>query len=69
MVRSFASHLAMGSASEAAQALINSDMQDLGVATRNLASHLFIHIGYLVMATSVLKWLAFVAAVLVNPLV
>ncbi|KAK3145955.1 hypothetical protein QOZ80_3BG0259740 [Eleusine coracana subsp. coracana] len=69
MVRSFTSYLAMGSASEATQALINSDMQDLGVATQNLASHLFIHIGYLVMASSVLKWLAFIAAVSVNPLV
>ncbi|GJM96752.1 hypothetical protein PR202_ga13615 [Eleusine coracana subsp. coracana] len=48
MVRSFTSYLAMGSASEATQALINSDMQDLGVATQNLASHLFIHIGYLI---------------------
>ncbi|KAK3149221.1 hypothetical protein QOZ80_3AG0214520 [Eleusine coracana subsp. coracana] len=63
MVRSFTSYLAMGSASEATQALINSDMQDLGVATQNLASHLFIHIGYLVMASSVFKWLAFIAAV------
>jgi hypothetical protein len=64
------SYLAMktGSASEAAQALMQSDLQELGVAARKLANHAIaldtlnggLGLGFL---GSMFKWLAFAAAV------
>jgi hypothetical protein len=64
------SYLAMktGSASEAAQALMQSDLQELGVAARKLANHAIaldtlnggLGLGLL---GSMFKWLAFAAAV------
>lgn len=68
MGKKMASYLAMktdpaGGASEAAQALIESDMRELGVAARKLANHAFVLGGGLGFGTSFLKWLAFFAAV------
>uniref|UniRef100_A0A0A9DFZ7 COR413-PM2 n=1 Tax=Arundo donax TaxID=35708 RepID=A0A0A9DFZ7_ARUDO len=69
MGKGFASSLAMktdpagGGASEAAQALIDSDLRELGVAARKLANHAFVLGGGLGFGTSFLKWLAFLAAV------
>ncbi|CAN6297650.1 unnamed protein product [Urochloa humidicola] len=69
MGKSFASYLAMktgpeaGDASAAAQALIDADLQELGVAARKLANHAFVLGSGLGFGTSFLKWLAFFAAV------
>ncbi|KAK1643809.1 hypothetical protein QYE76_061614 [Lolium multiflorum] len=63
------SYLAMktGSASEAAQALLQSDLQELGIAARKFANHAMalddqggLGLGFL---GSIFKWLAFAAAV------
>ncbi|CAN6292662.1 unnamed protein product [Urochloa humidicola] len=69
MGKGFASYLAMktgpeaGDVSAAAQALIDADLQELGVAARKLANHAFVLGGGLGFGTSFLKWLAFFAAV------
>ena len=68
MGKKMVSYLAMktdpaGGASEAAQALIESDMRELGVAARKLANHAFVLGTGLGFGTSFLKWLAFFAAV------
>lgn len=47
----------------AAQALIDADLRELGVAARKLANHAFVLGGGLGFGTSFLKWLAFLAAV------
>ncbi|XP_062214448.1 cold-regulated 413 plasma membrane protein 1-like [Phragmites australis] len=68
MGKRLTSYLAMktdpaGGASEAARALIDSDLQELGAAARKLANHVLVLGGGLVVGTSFLKWLAFLAAV------
>ncbi|CAL4944580.1 unnamed protein product [Urochloa decumbens] len=69
MGKGFASYLAMktgpeaGDASAAAQALIDADLRELGVAARKLANHAFVLGSGLGFGTSFLKWLAFLAAV------
>uniref|UniRef100_A0A0A9D122 COR413-PM2 n=1 Tax=Arundo donax TaxID=35708 RepID=A0A0A9D122_ARUDO len=69
MGKGFASYLAMKTdpagdgASEAARALIDSDLRELGVAARKLANHAFVLGGGFGFGTSFLKWLAFLAAV------
>ncbi|KAL6637932.1 hypothetical protein ACP70R_025504 [Stipagrostis hirtigluma subsp. patula] len=69
MGKGFTSYLAMktdpaaGGASEAAQALIEADLRELGVAARKLANHALVLGGGLGFGTSFLKWLAFLAAV------
>ncbi|OEL30288.1 Cold-regulated 413 plasma membrane protein 2 [Dichanthelium oligosanthes] len=69
MGKGFASYLAMktgpeaGDASAAAQALIDADLRDVGVAARKLANHAFVLGGGLGFGTSLLKWFAFAAAV------
>lgn len=69
MGRSFESYLAMktnsaaGNASEAATALINSDLRDLGAAVQKLASDALVLGSDLGSVTVLLKWLAFFAAV------
>jgi glucokinase len=62
------SYLAMktdpaGTASEAAQALIQSDLRELGAAARKLANHAVLLGGGLGFGSSLFKWLAFIAAV------
>ncbi|KAM0860205.1 hypothetical protein ACQ4PT_046672 [Festuca glaucescens] len=64
------SYLAMktdpaGTASEAAQALIQSDLRELGAATKKLANHAILLGGGLGfgLGSSLFKWLAFIAAV------
>uniref|UniRef100_A0ACD5X925 Uncharacterized protein n=1 Tax=Avena sativa TaxID=4498 RepID=A0ACD5X925_AVESA len=54
-----------GTASEAAQALIQSDLRELGVAMRKLANHAVLLGGGLGfgLGSSLFKWLAFIAAV------
>jgi len=55
-----------GSASEAAQALMQSDMRELGLAARKLANHAMIGLSGglgLGILGSIFKWLAFAAAV------
>jgi hypothetical protein len=52
-----------GGASEGAQALIESDLRELGVAARKLANHALVLGGGLGFGSSFLKWLAFFAAV------
>ncbi|KQK13011.1 cold-regulated 413 plasma membrane protein 1 [Brachypodium distachyon] len=54
---------AASGASEAAQALIESDLRELGVAARKLANHAVVLGGGLGFGSSLLKWLAFIAAV------
>ena len=68
MGKKMTSYLAMktdpaGGSSEAARALIDSDLRELGVAARKLANHAFVLGGGLGFGTSFLKWLAFFAAV------
>uniref|UniRef100_A0A0A9DF71 Uncharacterized protein n=1 Tax=Arundo donax TaxID=35708 RepID=A0A0A9DF71_ARUDO len=69
MGKGFASYLAMktdpagGGASEAAKALIDSDLRELGVAARKFTNHAFVLGGGLGFGTSFLRWLAFLAAV------
>jgi glucokinase len=66
MAKGFTSYLAMKTdpaAAAASQALIDTDLQELGVAARKLANHAFVLGGGLGFGTSFLKWLAFVAAV------
>lgn len=57
---------AASGASEAAQALIESDLRELGVAARKLANHAVVLGGGLGFGSSLLKWLAFIAAVSVH---
>ncbi|XP_047092609.1 cold-regulated 413 plasma membrane protein 2-like [Lolium rigidum] len=62
------SYLAMktdpaGTASEAAQALIQSDLRELGAAARKLANNAILLGGGLGFGSSLFKWLAFIAAV------
>jgi hypothetical protein len=66
MAKGFTSYLAMKTdpvGAAASQALIDTDLQELGVAARKLANHAFVLGGGLGFGTSFLKWLAFVAAV------
>jgi hypothetical protein len=66
MAKGFTSYLAMKTdpaAAATSQALIDTDLQELGVAARKLANHAFVLGGGLGFGTSFLKWLAFVAAV------
>ncbi|GJN23191.1 hypothetical protein PR202_gb10818 [Eleusine coracana subsp. coracana] len=56
-------HPAPSNASEVAQALINSGLQDLGAAVRKLVSDALVLGDDLGSATALLKWLAFFAAV------
>jgi hypothetical protein len=68
MARGFTSYLAMKTdpaSAAASQALIDSDLRDLGIAARKLANHAFVGGGELGFSTSFLKWLAFLAAVYV----
>jgi hypothetical protein len=66
MAKGFTSYLAMKTdptGAAASQALIDTDLRELGVAARKLANHAFVLGGGLGFGTSFLKWLAFVAAV------
>uniref|UniRef100_A0A0E0D7F0 CASP-like protein n=1 Tax=Oryza meridionalis TaxID=40149 RepID=A0A0E0D7F0_9ORYZ len=67
MGKGFMSYLAMktdAAGGEAAQAaLIDADLQELGVAARKLANHALVLGGGLGFGTTFLKWLAFFAAV------
>ncbi|GJM96753.1 hypothetical protein PR202_ga13616 [Eleusine coracana subsp. coracana] len=66
MAKGFMSYLAMKTdtaGAAASQALIDSDLRELGVAARKLANHAFVLGGEFGFGTSFLKWLAFLAAV------
>ena len=66
MGKSFLAMRTDGSASEAAQALMQSDMRELGLAARKLANHAMIGLSGglgLGILGSIFKWLAFAAAV------
>ncbi|KAF8641475.1 hypothetical protein HU200_029611 [Digitaria exilis] len=69
MGKGFASYLAMktgpeaGDGSPAMKALIDADLQELGIAAQKLVNHAFVLGGGLGFGTSFLKWLAFLAAV------
>ena len=54
---------AASGASEAAQALLESDLRELGLAARKLANHAIVLGGGLGFGRHFLKWLAFIAAV------
>ncbi|KAF7067855.1 hypothetical protein CFC21_073684 [Triticum aestivum] len=54
---------AAAGASEAAQALLESDLRELGLAARKLANHAIVLGGGLGFGRHFLKWLAFIAAV------
>ena len=54
---------AAAGASEAAQALLESDLRELGMAARKLANHAIVLGGGLGFGRHFLKWLAFIAAV------
>ncbi|KAE8799613.1 hypothetical protein D1007_24992 [Hordeum vulgare] len=54
---------AASGASEAAQALLESDLRELGMAARKLANHAIVLGGGLGFGRHFLKWLAFIAAV------
>jgi hypothetical protein len=65
MAEGFRSYLAMKTdpaAAAASQALIDSDLRELGIAARKLANHAFVLGGELGFGTAFLKWLAFLAA-------
>ncbi|KAG8098321.1 hypothetical protein GUJ93_ZPchr0013g35629 [Zizania palustris] len=61
MRKDFVSYLAGGDAAQAA--LVQADMQELGVAARKLANHVLVLGGGFGFGTTFLKWLAFFAAV------